>query len=77
MNLSNENRFLLYCAQTGIPEDALDKVRDIVSHPLNWEEVLKSAFWHGISPVLYCNLKNIQESHFVPENVMDKLKMAY
>jgi hypothetical protein len=44
---------------------------------LNWEEVLKSTFWQGIAPLLYSNLKNIQESYFIPENVMDKLKKAY
>lgn len=77
MNLSNENRLLVHCAQTRIPEDTLNKVRNIISPSLNWEGVLKSAFWHGIAPLLYSNFKNIQESHFIPENVMDKLKMAY
>lgn len=77
MNLSNEDRLLLYCAQTGSSEDTLDKVRDIVSRPLNWEEVFKSALWYGIAPLLYSNLKNMQESPFIPERVMDKLKLAY
>lgn len=77
MNLSNGNRLLLYCARTEIPEDALDKVRDIVSRPLNWDEVLTSAFWQGIAPLLYGNLKNMQKRYLIPENVMDKLKMAY
>lgn len=77
MNLSNENRLLLYCAQTRIPEGVVLKVRKILGSSLNWEEVLKPAFWHGIAPLLYDNLKNMQKSHGVPENVMNKLKMAY
>ncbi len=77
MNLSRENRLLLYCAQTKIPEDKLNKVIDIISLPLNWEEVLKSALWHHIAPLLYHNLKDIRGSHFIPQEVMDQLRKAY
>ena len=77
MNLSNENRLLLYCAQTRIPEDTLNKVKDIISLPLNWEGVLESALSQGIAPLLCHNLKKIQKSHFIPEKVMHKLERAY
>jgi hypothetical protein len=78
MNLSNENRLLLYCAQTKIPETTLDQIRSLISLPLNWEEVLKSASWNGIAPLLHHNLKNIRkESHLIPQEVMDRLKKAY
>jgi len=77
MNLSNENRLLLYCAQTKIPEYTLDQVKKLISLPLNWEEVLKSAFSHGIAPLLYHNLKGIQEGHIIPQEVMDRLKKTY
>ncbi len=77
MNISNENRLLLYCAQTKIPEVMLDQVKNLISLPLSWEEVLESAFWHGIAPLLYHNLKGFQESPFIPQEVMDRLKKAY
>jgi hypothetical protein len=77
MNLSNENRLLLYCTQTRVSEDTLEGIKDILRNPLNWEEVLQSAFWHGIAPLVYHKLKGIQESHFMPQEVMDKLKGAY
>ena len=77
MNLSKENKLLLYCAQTRIPEDTLNKVKDIMSFSLNWEEILESALSQGITPLLYNNLKKIQESHFVPRVVMNKLKADY
>lgn len=77
MNISRENRLLLYCAQTRMPEDALNKVKDIMRLSLNWEEVLASAFWHGIAPLLYNNLKDIQEGHLIPREIMDQLRTAY
>ncbi len=33
MNLSNENRLQLYCAQTRIPEATLNQVKDLIGLP--------------------------------------------
>ncbi len=77
MNISHENRLLLYCAQPRIPEDALNKVKDIMCPALNWEVVLESAFWHGIAPLLYNNLKDTQENHLIPREIMAQLRTAY
>lgn len=77
MNLSNENRLLLYCSQTRIPEATLNKVKNIISLPLDWEVVLDSALSQGVSPLLYNNLKKIRSNHFVPKKIMDRLKEAY
>ena len=77
MNLSNENRLLLYCAQKEMPVVISNKVKNLIKLPLNWEEVLASAFWYGISPLLYKNLKDIQKTHFIPRDFMNKLRTAY
>jgi putative nucleotidyltransferase-like protein len=74
MNLSNENKLLLYCTRTKIPEYTLNEVKSLVTLPLNWEGVLKSAHWHGSAPLLYQNLKSISG---IPQGVMDQLKRAY
>ncbi|MGE5443103.1 MAG: nucleotidyltransferase family protein [Ignavibacteriales bacterium] len=74
MNISNENKLLLCCARTRISENTLNEIKSIISLPLNWEEVLRSASWHGIAPLLYHNLKNIAG---IPQEVMDQLKKAY
>jgi putative nucleotidyltransferase-like protein len=74
LNTSNENKLLLYCARTKIPECTLNEVKSLVSLPLNWEEVLKSASWHGIAPLLYHNLKELSG---IPQEVNDQLKKAY
>src|ERR1700758_1426892 len=74
INLSNENRLLLYCTQTKISETTLNQVKNLISFPLNWKEVLKSAFSYGIAPLLYHNLKNLQGT---PQEVTDRLKKVY
>lgn len=74
MNLSDENRLLLYCTQTEISEAKLDQIKKLISLQLNWEKVLESAIWHGIAPLLYHNLKNLEESKLIPPEVMERLK---
>ncbi|MDR4497685.1 MAG: nucleotidyltransferase family protein [Candidatus Scalindua sp.] len=77
MNLSHENKLLLYCAQTEIPAVIRNRVKELIKLPLSWEEILESASWHGISPLLYNNLKGIQETECIPPGVMGKLRAAY
>lgn len=77
MNLSTENRFLLYCVQTRITKDTLDYIKGLHNLSLNWEEVLEIAISNGIAPLLYHNMKKIHESHFIPQEVMDQLRKYY
>jgi len=77
MNISHENRFLLYCLQASISGDTGDKITDVISPPLNWEEVSASVSRHGIAPILYRSLANISKSHGIPQEVMVQLRAAY
>lgn len=77
MNLSNENRLLLLCARTKIIDDKLDQFKYLLSFPLNWNNILKSAFSQAIAPLLYNNIKGIQEKQYIPQGVIDKLKKSY
>ena len=77
MNLSPENRLLVSCVQAGISQTAANKMKDTLKLPLLWKEFLSSAFWHGVAPLVYRNLKDLQESLIVPPEVMEQLKEAY
>jgi hypothetical protein len=77
MKLSHENELLLYCARNTIHKHKPKKIQDIIKLPLNWNKVLKSTLRHGISPLLYHTLKDIQESHLIPQEVMDRLRKDY
>lgn len=77
MNLSNENRLLLLCAQAKIPENKVDQIKHLVSLPLNWGNILDSAFSQGIAALLYNCLKGMQEKQCIPREAMEKLKKAY
>ncbi len=77
LNLSNENKVLLYCSQTTIPEDRAAHLNDLLSRPLNWEFIADAAFSQNIAQLLYKNVKGLPDSHLIPSRVMEKLKKGY
>jgi len=77
MNLSHENKFLLACIQSKNADDLLNNVKNIPMTRLNWDDVLASAYWHGIAALLCSHLNGMQENVAVPENVMAGLRSAY
>ena len=77
LNLSSEDRLLLYCARTSVNEDITYQIKEILDECLNWDYTVESSTRHGISPLLYWNLSKIDKGKDVPEEVMAKLKKLY
>jgi hypothetical protein len=77
MNLSEENRLLLYCAQTSISEQQRADINDLVARPLDWSRVSDSAYQMGLYPLLYIHIKEVQHCHLVPQEFMNRIKKAY
>jgi hypothetical protein len=77
MNLAPENKLLLCCARNTISEGTLIHIKALLSRPLDWNEVLKSAQRHGIKPLLYHHLNGIPEHRFIPQHVILQLEEAY
>ncbi|MCI0453479.1 MAG: nucleotidyltransferase family protein [Candidatus Dadabacteria bacterium] len=77
MRLSSENRLLLYCSQPELNEVSRGNVKNLIGLPLDWDEILRSAYWHNVAPMLYYNLKGFEESQLIPENVMSQIKKEY
>ena len=77
MNLSNEDKLLLLCSAPDITKARQDHIKELLNLSLNWEEVLESAHWYGIAPLLYHNLNNIQERQFIPEKIMSAFEKVY
>ena len=77
LNLSSEDKLLLYCARTSVNEDITYKVKEILNDCLNWDYILKSSTRHGIQLLLHWNLSKIDGGKDVPEEVMAKLRKLY
>jgi hypothetical protein len=77
MNLSRENSFLLTCIQSESPDDLLNKLKGISLYQINWEEVISSAFWQKVAPLLFSKLQKIERELNIPQAILDKLKGSY
>lgn len=68
---------MLYCARTSMDEDVTHKVKEILDGCLDWDYIVECSMRHGISPLLYWNLKRIDDGKDVPAEVMTKLRKQY
>jgi hypothetical protein len=77
MNLSAEDRLLLCCARTKIEGEMVERARGLLSQGLNWDYLLKGSSSHGITPLVFHNLKMIDRDGVVPNQVLRKFERAY
>jgi hypothetical protein len=77
VNLSNENRLLLSCLQTKSSKVSLDQIKNLLYLPLNWDDIFESAIKHGVAPLLYTNIRRLNNDHIVDQDVMDRFKKTY
>jgi hypothetical protein len=60
----------------GVKEDRENAVAEILKKGINWEKVKKIAFFHNVLPLLYKQLKNLEEP-LVPQGEMAQMKSFY
>ncbi len=77
MNLSDENKLLLYCSQAAISEKRLSQMDELLSRSLNWKYITEAASSWNIAQLLYQNLKDPGNRGLVPPGVMEGLKQVY
>ena len=77
LSLSPEDRLILYCARTRMNEATQHEVIKLLNSCPNWDYILKGTIRHGISPLLYRNLRKITARVDVPAEVMTELMERY
>jgi hypothetical protein len=73
LDLSSGDRHLLYCARTSMDGNITHKTKGILNDRLDWDDIVGGSMRHDISPLLYWNLKRIDDGKDVPAEVMTKL----
>ncbi len=77
MNLTNESRLLILCAQHGIPGNKHEGTSSLLSPRIKWDGFLNDAISHGIAPLVHKSMKDIFDKTSVPQEVRDKLADIY
>jgi len=77
LNLSYEDKLLLYCSRLSISEDIRHKIEEILNEALDWNYIVECSAKQGISPLFYWNLKKVSNGKDVPFEVMKNLEKIY
>lgn len=76
MPTSPETALLLCCARTSLDADVRERIRDLLGTGVSWEHLLRAAFQHRVTPLLYQSLSATCPEE-VPTEVMDRLRGFY
>ena len=74
--LRAEARLLLDCSRTQLDPDIAERIARVLQYDLNWSYLIRAAFWHGVLPLLYYNLKRVC-ADAVPSSSLHKLQTAF
>lgn len=68
---------LICCSRTEIDEGTSHKVKEILSHSLDWGIILDDAYYHRTMQLLYHCLEKSGQQNLVPQGILAILRMVY
>lgn len=74
--LRPEDRVLLCCARTTISKEAIEQIKTLIQHDINWRYLVRSAIYHRVAPLLYRILRQ-PALNSIPPAVANKLQHHY
>jgi hypothetical protein len=63
---------LLCCSRTQISPEQRRRVQHLIAQNLDWNDIIATARWHGVSPLLYWQLKSLA-GDYIPPLYLQKL----
>lgn len=76
MNHRPELELLLRCARTCLSQDDRNCIHSLLSQALDWEFLLQQSAHHGVMPLLYWSLKQI-DSAVIPLEFLNTLQLRF
>jgi hypothetical protein len=73
---SVEISLLLLCSRTHLDPVQIDRLQYLVQQPVNWSDLLTTADWHGLTPLLHNHLSTYGTA-FVPADILAQLQTSY
>jgi hypothetical protein len=77
MKLSNTIRLLLHCVQLNPSKNIRDEIESLVRQPIDWDTFEEYALWHGVAPLSFIGLREIQDRERLPVQFFETLKAEY
>jgi len=75
--LSPENRLIINCARIEMDDEAYNSSLEIIKKGLDWNLVFETAKSHNVAPLMYPNLKILNEEQAIPQNILLQFRKRY
>jgi hypothetical protein len=74
--LRPEGELLLSCARTRMDPATGGRLRALLERPLDWDDVVRTARWHGVLPLVHWHLRDV-EPGLLPGGVRERLRASF
>jgi hypothetical protein len=71
-----EDQVILGCARSSVDQETLDQLRSLTQQDLDWTYLIRTAYRHGVMPLLYQNISTHSLSA-VPESARERLQQLF
>jgi hypothetical protein len=71
-----EAELLLWCARSRRDPEGSATIRALLQEGINWEYLLRTAYRHGVTPLLFWQL-NAAAPEAIPENISNRLRIYF
>ena len=72
-----EIEIILLCVNLEISIPTEKKIKNLLSHPLDWNEIINTSNRHQVLPFLYYNLNKLNLLNLIPKNIIGLMKNCY
>lgn len=75
--LPNEHKLIFLCARLKINSSLQQKIKELISHPTNWNEIIEISRRHQILTLIYYNLNKLNLKNIIPKDIYYALENSY
>lgn len=73
----SERELILICARQNVPADLAERATAILDSHLNWDELIATAWRHGVGSLLFRNLQSLDRHGKIPPRALHLLRQSY
>jgi len=77
LKMSDTNRLLLRCVQLNATDKMHAEIEALINQPIDWKTFENAATWHGVAPLAFNRLRNIQDRQHLSIQCFETLKLEY
>jgi hypothetical protein len=73
----SERELILICARQNVPAESAERATAILDSQLNWDELIATAWRHGVGSLLFRNMQSLDRHEKIPARALHLLRQTY